>query len=52
MQLTRLIFLEKDKLWFGIYNPYAIKRIMQLTEFVCNFHNSVIYKVVFLHRLL
>ena len=40
MQLTGLIFLEKDRLWFGIYNSYAIKRIMrlsdmQLTRFVC-----------------
>ena len=40
MQLTGLIFFEKNRLWFGIYNSYAIKRIMrlsdmQLTRFVC-----------------
>ena len=24
--INRIIFLEKDRLWFGIYNSYAIIR--------------------------
>ena len=33
--INRTIFVERDMLWFEIYNSYAIKHIMQLTGFVC-----------------
>ena len=38
--INRTIFLEKDGLWFGVYNSYAIKYIvrlsnMRLARFVC-----------------
>ena len=38
--INQTIFLEKDKVWFGIYTSYAIKHIVQLSDvqltgFVC-----------------
>ena len=39
--INQTIFLDKDRLWFAIYNSYAVKHIIQLsnmqfTGFGCN----------------